>query len=69
MSDADMFKAVKQFEQYGAIIPCSECKHYKPYNHGNFGICQRSDDVYEISGYETVEPSDYCSRGVRKDNE
>ena len=68
MSDEQMFKAVKQYEQYGTIIPCAECKHYKPYSHSNFGICQRSDDVYEISGYETVEPSDYCSKGVRKED-
>lgn len=69
MSDKELFKAVRQYEELGEVVTCGECKYYKPYSHGNFGICQRSDDDYEISGYETVEPSDdYCSRGVRKEN-
>ena len=67
MSDKDLFRAVRQYEELGEVVTCGECKHYMPYSHGNFGMCQRSDDLYDE--YETVEPSDYCSKGRRKENE
>lgn len=62
MSDKELFKAVRQYEKLGEVVTCGECKHYKPYSHRRWGECMRSDLDY------SVEPTDYCSKGARKEN-
>lgn len=63
MSDEQMFKAVKQYEQYGTIIPCSECKHFERWENtpGN-GYCNYGAGRYTFGG-------GYCDKAQRKDGD
>ena len=67
MSDKDLFKAVRQYEELGEVVTCGECKYYSPYEDEpspfhRWGECQRLDCN------DVVEMTDYCSKGVRKEN-
>lgn len=55
MSDEQMFKAIKQYEQYGAIIPCGSCRNFRPIPNSDYGTCQK----HNFQG--AVKSTDYCS--------
>lgn len=45
------------------VVRCGECKFYSPVE-GNVGDCEREDILYL-----NVKKTDFCSYGVRKENE
>ena len=59
MSDEQIFKALKQYEQYGTIIPCGSCRHFRQIPDTDYGTCQRS----MRNGGAVMKTNDYCSYG------
>lgn len=56
MSDAEMFIAIKQYERFGKITPCAECKYWWSIPDTIYGSCIR------IRHNGTVrEALDFCS--------
>ncbi len=58
MSDAEMFKAIKFYDE---LIRCSECGKFKPFPDGIYGECHR------LLITTIVKTDDYCSYAVPKD--
>lgn len=66
MSDAEVFKAIKQYEQYGAIIPCGSCRHFRQIPDTDYGTCLRA----LRNGGSVMKTTDFCSYAeVRKETE
>lgn len=42
MSDAEMFIAIKQYERFGKITPCAECKYYRIIPDTIYGTCTKT---------------------------
>ena len=60
-----MFIAIKQYERFGQIIPCEDCKHWKDTGNG-YGRCQRG--ARQATG-ETCKAGDFCSKAQAKEKE
>lgn len=59
MSDAEVFKAIKQYEQYGVIIPCGSCRHFRQIPDTEYGTCTRA----LRNGGAVMKTTDFCSYG------
>ena len=57
MSDNDLYIAVRQYEQYGAIIPCGSCRHFRQIPDTDYGTCLRA----LRNGGSIMKTTDYCS--------
>lgn len=65
MIDANDFIAAEQYKKYGRIIPCGECKYYKPYVwNKNNGECE-----YVADGIRFVCSLDFCSKAKEREAE
>ena len=60
MSDEGLFKAIKQYDEYGEIIPCAECEHFHDFGNG-YGECNK----FGIRG-TIMRPCDFCSYAKKK---
>lgn len=48
------------------VILCQECKYFSPYRDNKYS---RGDCMNYNGMCVSVSPQDYCSKGVKKDNE
>ena len=66
MSDEGLYRAVKQYDEYGKIIPCKDCKYFEQ-DTGNYGVCIRFNDTAIAD--DVVKANDFCSRAKEKDGD
>lgn len=57
MSDNDLYIAVRQYEQYGHIVPCGSCRHFRQIPDTNYGTCVR----VLRNGGGVRKTADFCS--------
>ena len=60
MSDETLYIAIKQYEQYGEITPCSECEHFRSFGNG-YGECCHSPSRTAV-----MKTTDFCSYAKKK---
>lgn len=56
MSDNDLYIAVRQYEQYGKIVPCGSCRYFRAYTDGTYGNCTRT-----VNHGAVYRKTDFCS--------
>ena len=55
MSDAEMFIAIKQYERFGKITPCAECKYWRSIPDTIYGTsCTNYDGQDAVCLFEFV---------------
>lgn len=56
MSDAEMFIAIKQYERFGKITPCAECKYWRSIPDTIYGTCTKTRHNGSV-----MQALDFCS--------